>query len=292
VPVYDYSFKPHPSPGVLGDEGVMRYLAHDNPLTHDKILRSDELDALHAQGLKVGLIWEHGAGMDTWDGREANRLADGLGVPEWVPIYYAIDQPPGSFASVGAALDALPGPRPKGLYAGGPVVKWALDTGHAQFGWIANAASWSGIDTHGKSFAQVRTEMRATAPNAHLLQIRHGDGDDDRPSGTDVDVSMRPFWGGWHPTMSKPTAEEAEPVNAGTMVTPQDPAHPHHGEIWYVFQGTSLANWVSSPDMVAIYRFTGVAGPIEITSEWFNNLTLLPHGPLTAPFHRGEVPVG
>jgi hypothetical protein len=152
-------------------------------------------------------------------------------------------------------------------------------TGHVTFGWIANAASWSDVDTHHKSFAQVRMEMRATAPNAHLLQLRDGDGD--RPGGTDADVAMQSFWGGWHPSMIKPTPEE-DPLNPGAMVTPHDRRHPHHGEVWYVFAGTSMANMVSSPDMVDIYRFLGVSGPTEIPSEWFNNLTLLPHGTLAA----------
>jgi hypothetical protein len=290
VSVFDYSFE-RPALGDLGNVGVMRYFANDNQFTHGKILRSDELTRLHNAGLRVGLVWEHGKDQQTWDGREANRLADELGIPTWVPIYYALDLAPGNFAVIGAALDALPGPRPKGLYGGGPIVKWALDTGRVTFGWIANAADWSGVDTdHGhRPPLEVRADMRATAPNAHLLQLRHEDGP--QLAGTDTNVVMNPNWGGWHPTMTQPPLEE-EPVNAGTMVTPMDPKHPHHGEIWYVFEGTSMANWVSSPDMVNIYRFIGVAGPIEIGSEWFNNLTLLPHGQIISPFRRGDPGIG
>src|SRR5262249_43751590 len=155
-----------------------RYLATDNPQTHKKILRADELADLHGAGLRVGLVWEQGNDFHSWDGHEANRLATALGFPEWVPIYYALDLKPGNFAEVGAALDALPGPRPKGLYGGGPVVKWALDVGHARFGWIAKSADWSGVDTdHGhRPPLEVRADMRATAPNAHLLQLRDDDG--------------------------------------------------------------------------------------------------------------------
>jgi hypothetical protein len=290
VTVFDYSFG-RPAISDLGSDGVMRYLAHDNTKTHDKILRADELARLHDGGLRVGLVWEHGKSFDTWDGREANRLASAMGFPEWVPIYYALDLAPGDFAAIGAALDSLPGPRPKGLYGGGPVVKWALDVGHVSFGWIANAPDWSGVDTdHGhRPPLEIRADMRATAPNAHLLQLRHNDGP--QLEGTDTNIVMNANWGGWHPTMTEPMREE-EPVNAGTMVTPKDRKHPHHGEVWYVFAGTSMANWVSSPHMVDIYRFVGVAGPVEIVSEWFNNLTLLPHGPITTPFHRGEPRTG
>jgi hypothetical protein len=61
------------------------------------------------------------------------------------------------------------------------------------------------------------------------------------------------------------------------MVTPHDQKHPHHGQVWYVFGGTSMANLVSSPTMIDVYRFIGVGGPVEISSEWFNNLTLMPN---------------
>src|SRR4051794_2416671 len=239
----------------------MRYLATDNHFTHGKILFEDELTRLHDAGLPVGLVWEQGENFDGWDGREANRLADTLGFPHWVPIYYALDRAPGDFAAVGAALDALPGPRPKGLYGGGPIVKWALDTGRVSVGWIAKSASWSGVDNqHGhKPPLQVRTEMLATAPNAHLIQLNDNDGP--QLGGADTNIVLNPNWGGWHPSMTGPMIEE-DPVNLGTMVTPQDPHHPRHGEVWYVFAGTSMANWVSSPDMVDLYRFLGVSGPV------------------------------
>ena len=146
--------------------------------------------------------------------------------------------------------------------------------------------TWSGVKPAGKSIAQIRTEVRATAPNAHLQQLVHEDGDFPKLAGTDTDVIMNPNWGGWHPDHDRTDAR------GGTR------ERRHHGHPAGPEASPSWRNLVRVPrnlhgqlgvlaDMIAIYRIIGVAGPVEIASEWFDNLTLLPHGPITAPFNKG-----
>lgn len=177
----DYSFA-RPDPDSLkfaGYVGVMRYLAPDVGSMRGKILRADELGRLHAAGLAVGLVWEAGATRSSWNGVEANKQADALGFPVDRPIYFACDSdvPDAQWDAVGVCLDALSGPRPKGIYGGAGLVQAMLDRGHATFGWVSGARSWD----HGHK-----------APGAHLQQLVGAP-----ISGTDENVVLQPDFGQW-----------------------------------------------------------------------------------------------
>lgn len=162
--VCDYAWS-RPNPAAIRAAGfvaVCRYLSHDRT---GKTLTPPEAEALHAAGLGVVLNFEDSAGRmlggaaaGVSDARFANALADSLGAPRNVPIYYSCDTDPGAppRGEIQAYVHALVsvGIRPVGVYGGAVLVQWALGQG-VSFGWTANAGSWN----HG------------VAPCGHLHQV-------------------------------------------------------------------------------------------------------------------------
>lgn len=256
--ILDASFvrqNPH-AVSAMGYEALARYLAHDGPSTRPKIVTPREAAEIKTAGLGLVLVWEQGATDATWDAAEANRQADALGFPADRPIYYAedVDVPSSSYPSVAGKLRGLTG-RPKGIYGESGLVEHCVSTGAAVTGWIAASSAWS----------------RDAAPSAALRQLVSN-----LVPGADENLILADDYGQWPaPTAAHPTPE----VPMLTMVIPKDypdgKPHPHRGEIW-VCEGIT-ASHVSSPHMVTVYQYIGVAGPTEIEAEWFDNLALLPN---------------
>lgn len=179
--VYDFSFahatlSPESFIGT-GAAGVIGYVGADPA----KCITPDEVAAYRAAGLAVGLVHERGADYTTWDGAAANRAADAIGFPADRPIYYACDRdvPRTEFLQVQAALEAQPGPRPKGIYAGKALVCHMLVGQIAVVGWGTSATSWD----HG---------------GCDLLALQQHFGGSPVPQ-TDRNTVLLPDWGQWAP---------------------------------------------------------------------------------------------
>lgn len=173
-----------------GYVGAMRYLCYPDP---GKQLTKPELDALHAAGIAVGVVWEttanrsgQGRAAGQADAVEANRQADALGFPADRPIFYAVDFDTSAdvvrpyFA--GAADVAG---RPVGVYGSYRVVEGlGLD-------WSWQCAAWSGNGEGSGGSIQGRRLSR----RARLFQrVGYVLGDT-----CDVNDVLAPDWGGWHP---------------------------------------------------------------------------------------------
>lgn len=177
----DYSFA-RPSPATTrkaGYVGVARYLTH---LPSGKALSSVEAKALHDAGLAITLVWETTAGRagagsaaGAADARDANKLADALGVPKDVVIFYAVDfdADPSDVAPYFHGAKTAGG-RPVGVYGSFRVVKATL-AGLADYGW--QTLAWSG----GKLLASAHLYQRGHATVAHPV------------SGTDENVVLHTF---------------------------------------------------------------------------------------------------
>lgn len=172
----------------LGYQAMLRYLAVDNASTHRKIVTVEEARAIWAAGLALVLAYEYGATSDTWNGDVARAEADALGWPTDRPIYWCEDRyvPPSLYDTIAARLDDHGGRsrRPRGIYGGAQLVQAMLDGGHAQFGLIASALSWS----HAKNI----DEAIAAAPGAHLMQLVGSPLD-----GTDESLVLKADYGQW-----------------------------------------------------------------------------------------------
>lgn len=142
--IVDYSWT-HPDPAVLraaGYVGVMRYLARK---VDAKLLQAAERDALHAAGLGIGLVWEttasragDGEAAGIADALTAEGLADGLGAPRELPIFYAVDFD-ATAAQVAPYFDGVRANarRPVGLYGSFRIVE-GVDVD-----WYWQCAAWS-----------------------------------------------------------------------------------------------------------------------------------------------------
>ena len=142
--IVDYSWT-HPDPGSLkaaGYVGVMRYLARK---VDAKLLQAGERDALHAAGLGIGLVWEttasragDGEAAGVADAVTAEGLADALGAPRELPIFFAVDFD-ATAAQVAPYFDGVRANarRPVGLYGSFRIVE-GVDVD-----WYWQCAAWS-----------------------------------------------------------------------------------------------------------------------------------------------------
>lgn len=148
----DYAFG-RPSITALQDAGVKfvcRYLSRSPSKNLDHL----EANALSEAGIWIVVVWETSAkrALDGYaggaeDALDAQVMAQGCGMPEDRPIYFAVDwdASTGQQAAINAYLDGaasvLGGSR-VGIYGGYGPVKRALDSGHASWAWQTYA--WSG----------------------------------------------------------------------------------------------------------------------------------------------------
>jgi len=146
----DYSFA-RPDPAYIkaqGFGGVMRYLS---PPPNGKNITVAEKNALTAQGLKFGLVWEStanralsGNAAGKADAQSALSQANALGFNG--AIYFAVDfdATPAQQAPINDYLNGariVLGDR-VGVYGGYYVVKRCFDAGVVKWGWQTYA--WSG----------------------------------------------------------------------------------------------------------------------------------------------------
>lgn len=209
-----------PTPAALKAAGVavvMRYLSHD---TSGKTLTRAEADSYLAVGMTVGLNFEDantnalaGAVQGMADAKFANELADQLGAPADVEIFYSCDTLAifGQVASYYRAAKSVGG-RPVSFY-GGMAVGLALQAeGTVVSVWAADAASWSGF----ASWDAMAAAARASSQVAMLQHVDHPLVGVD-PSAYDFDEILRPFtaWGD--------TPPEADPM---ILIPRRAVAHP------------------------------------------------------------------
>jgi hypothetical protein len=121
----DYSYG-RPSPATLKAAGIKlvgRYLSHDST----KNLTGPEASALHAAGIGILLNWESvqgrplgGAATGQPDGHDAAELAESIGAPHGLTIYYSCDTDttPGQWPMI-ADYYAAAGKATAGRYAVG-----------------------------------------------------------------------------------------------------------------------------------------------------------------------------
>lgn len=152
--VVDYSWA-RPAPSELrrrGYTGAIRYLSHET----GKNLSARERDALWAEGIACGLVWESSAGrpLDGFaagadDAREANRQADALGWPDWVPLAYAVDfDPTGRLGTITGYFQGVlsAGGRPVGVYGAYALMESLAQLSHQgrRIECYWQCAGWSG----------------------------------------------------------------------------------------------------------------------------------------------------
>ncbi|HKY67414.1 MAG TPA: glycoside hydrolase domain-containing protein [Acidimicrobiales bacterium] len=111
--VLDWSYADLSAQAVLdyGAVGAMRYLGHDG-----RCITGAERDEMLSHGVGIGLIYEtsarrplEGYSAGLTDALTANDLADELGAPGSVPIFYAVDFQPTSGELVGPITDYFRG---------------------------------------------------------------------------------------------------------------------------------------------------------------------------------------
>jgi hypothetical protein len=201
--VYDCSFE-HPFDEIEAavragtSEGVIRYACsgHQN----GKRLEQPEFDEWIRRGVPVGHVGENTTDPASWDGAEFWRqhlelIAGYPGAERVWPLFFADDgyTDPAHYEWVGQLLDATVVPLElRGIYAGAPHVQWQIDNGHATWGWITNALSWSGAKTY--------DQAAAMAPSAHLQQLYN----QSDIGGTDANRVLRRPCGLWHPDLMAP----------------------------------------------------------------------------------------
>lgn len=184
----DYAWA-RPSPAGLyaaGKRFAARYLYGS---TAGKALTKSELDALHAAGLDVVLIWEqqaaeakggYAAGQD-----RARRAADcvrSLGAPADTAVYFCVDYDETQLSRARDYFRGVTSVWPHGrtgIYAGQRVIQAAKDQGWCR--WLWQTYAWSG---------------GVWVPGAHLQQYRNGV----TVAGGDVDLcrAMTAQFGQWN----------------------------------------------------------------------------------------------
>ncbi len=127
-----------------GASFVCRYL---------KNLIKTEVDALHAAGLSIVLIWEHEAeralagyegGLD--DGLDARTMAMVLGAPEHVAVFATVDFDP-TLDQQKVVLDYLRAFALRGMsgnYASGAICQACIDGGIGSYSWLAGGMGMRG----------------------------------------------------------------------------------------------------------------------------------------------------
>lgn len=174
----DYAFA-RPDPAAIkaaGYTGVLRYVCPKNRSTEGKIITASEVVSLRARGLDVTLNFEwyerrplEGFAAGVADAQLADSQADGVGYPKDCAVYYSVD----FGATWPAVAEYFRGihtasRRPVGVYGGVGIIQAAQAAGYARFGWVTNAASWSGFP----SWSMVQS-YALNHPGFHLLQHLH-----------------------------------------------------------------------------------------------------------------------
>lgn len=182
----DYSFA-RPDPANIKNQGFVGVLRYLSP-NAGKNLTADERDALRAQGLGIGLVWEwyenrakEGKAAGLADGLAALNQANALGYPQYLPLYFAVDfdateQDQGPINDYFDGVRTSLAGRKVGAYGGFYPVKRLFDAQLIQYGWQTYA--WSGGQWDS------RAQLRQTLNGQWGGQV-------------DFDEAVADDWGGW-----------------------------------------------------------------------------------------------
>jgi hypothetical protein len=219
----DYSYA-RPNPQALvnaGYEVVLRYLGRDA-----RCITRDELHRLHNVGLKVSLIGQttilrplSGYAGGQTDASYYNGLADALGAPDWLPIFYVVDvgtengrsfPKPEDHPAIRSYVSGIlsHGRRPVGMYGPYPILEMLRDLDvngrRIHCWWQTAGASGSGSGTGGG----IRTgdgSVRRLSNLACMFQhysYPTGTSQAQRDFGSSIDhnsILMRPIEWAWNP---------------------------------------------------------------------------------------------
>jgi hypothetical protein len=179
----DYSFA-RPDPAKIKAEGfggVMRYLSH----SASKNLTAGERDALYAQGLGIGLVWEttanralDGYNAGVADAKDALAQASALNFNGVIYLAVDFDATPQQQDAINNYINgakSVGGDRIAAAYGGYWVIKRLFDAGIIKWGWQTYA--WSGGNWDSR---------------AQLRQVKNGQWNDS----VDFNESTTDNWGG------------------------------------------------------------------------------------------------
>lgn len=167
-----------------GYDGVMRYV----PYVGDggKGLREPELADLRGNGLGLGMVFEStaarhrdGIGAGTADGQASFAALRGLGVPDTLPVFFAVDfdAQPADFPAIDAyqrgAQSAL-GIDRVGIYGSYDVIEHCRQSGAAR--WLWQCLAWSKGRKH--SARHLFQDYPGTVINGGEVDINETNGDD------------------------------------------------------------------------------------------------------------------
>ncbi len=205
-----------------GISGVLRYL---------HTLTRAEVDAYHAHGISVGLVWEldpqaalGGSGQGSIDAQAALRAVAALGAPKGVAIWFAVDVDPGD-PPAPAILDYFratavvrgSGFR-NGSYAGAPAQIACLAAQVVDLCWGTAATSWD----HGLTVPERVLQQGLSTTVAGVA--------------VDPDAVLAPDWGQWAPVATSPAAPTPTPAPTPEQEDPMTVKHclVQDGDGWWL----------------------------------------------------------
>lgn len=236
-----------PDPQALAADGVKlvsRYLA---PLPNPKVVTGAEITALHAAGIAVLLNWEAsgtaaqgGAAQGAQDGAAAAAMAETLGAPHGLTVFYSVDfdAQSGDFAALRAYFAAIntatAGRYRVGVYGSGDVVDELKIWGLAAAFWQTYA--WSGT---------------YLSPNADLYQYHNNATLPGVGVSVDEDQIINlPALGAWAPV----DPPKGNSMNFRLMKDPRNTANWWAvGDTWMIQMSSAAvaAVWQSMPDCLS-----------------------------------------
>lgn len=278
----DYSWA-RPDPVAIKAAGfstVCRYLSRDRT---GKTLSADEVRRLHGVGLDILLNFEDGAkrptagkaaGME--DATFANRLANSLGAPSEVPIYYSVDSDL-SFDAVVHYFDGIKSVagRRIGVYGGAMLLNGLTDHGFVEFRWETNAKSWNhGAQTRAPHLIQLYSHPAGTPiiagtdgqsyDTSIIMNTSHGQWyADGRQQQEETDLS----WSKWNDLekidMVNQVAEEvARRLTGAPNVVTGKPFYPAIGDFTKITI-TALTDVIKTVPGVAVGDATAIAKAVS-----------------------------
>ena len=230
-----------------GYVGALMYLSHDA----GKSASVAAINAAHAAGIAVGLVFEDQAqralqpGAGVADGLFANEMANVLGFPTHLPIYYAIDFAVGT-NQLATVLNYVKtagtgvGRRPARGYGSAGLVDYLATHGIPQ-GWQTSAWSGKTISSHASIYQRL----------THTLPVVGGSYDEDVLLDSDPGLWIA-----------------APPTTPPTHVTT---AHPYPGRMFRLssplLHGADVQAWQAQMTVKGYKLVTdGIYGPVSATA--------------------------
>jgi LysM repeat protein len=252
-----------------GFDGVIRYLSHD---TTGKNLSSQEAAEYLSAGLDVRVVWENGAQnalggqpAGVADAQSALGLANSLGIPASVALYFAVDfdATPAQQVAINAyfsGIRSVLGSRKLGGYGGYYVIQRLEAAGLIDVKW--QTVAWSG----GQVVADAN--MLQNAQSAIGGEV-------------DVDINMHDDGAAWV-AGSTVTPGSPQPAQIQPVAAPDPIQSPGAGGKYTVKSGDTLSGIGAklNVDWRAIASINGIGSPFTIFP---NQVLTLPGGGAPAP---------